>query len=216
MCRCIRITDVDVISRVCIHRHLDHIILLDTGANMDRYTLLMTKTAHAGLLDKSKPFYEPLNKFIYDINGTLMPNGFDTTADEHQFDTLDKIKLHYYTTGRVAVWSGASDDTIFGLPSVNHAFRAWHDWGHIHLDAPFNMEGELKVLEWQNWLISKWHKSPSERLIMQRMLDCEIRGQLEYQAANNGQFPPHQRSFALYWLNEQYGLAPYRSTWIEL
>lgn len=188
------------------------------GYNMyDNYTLLMSKTAKAGLLDKTKPFYEPLNRFIQDINGTLMPNGFDTTPDEHAFDTLDKIKLHFYQTGRVCVWEGASDDTIFGLPSMNHAFRAWHDWGHIHLDAPFTMQGELQVLEWQKWLVDRWHvKSFIERQTIKYLLECEIRGQLEYQAAHGGAFPKEQREFALEWLYKEYEIAPYKDTWVML
>lgn len=31
------------------------------------------------------------------------------------------------TSGRVVVWDGASDATIYGDARVNHAFRAWHD-----------------------------------------------------------------------------------------
>lgn len=30
------------------------------------------------------------------------------------------------------VWSGGSDHTIYTRPSVNHAFRFWHDMMHCH------------------------------------------------------------------------------------
>lgn len=45
----------------------------------------------------------------------------------------------------LVVWSGASENTIYGSPLVNYAFRAWHDSLHKLLGAEFTLDGEIRV-----------------------------------------------------------------------
>jgi hypothetical protein len=48
-------------------------------------------------------------------------------------------------TSSLVVYSGASDNTIYGDPRVNYAFRAWHDSLHIRLQAGFSVKDEIRV-----------------------------------------------------------------------
>ena len=57
-------------------------------------------------------------------------------------DTFEKLKRNI---GQLVIWSGASDNTIYGDPAINQAFRAWHDSLHIKLNADFTQEGETRV-----------------------------------------------------------------------
>ena len=43
------------------------------------------------------------------------------------------------------MWSGASQDTIFGSCEANWLFRAWHDYMHILTLGEFNPQGETIV-----------------------------------------------------------------------
>lgn len=88
--------------------------------------------------------------------------------------------------GKLVVWSGASDRTVYGDARVNHAFRAWHDSLHLKLNAPFTVEGETLVALEQARLIGSdaW---------AQVML-AEVIGQVGY-ARSNGAFPVDQVEF---------------------
>lgn len=124
----------------------------------------------------------------------FLPRGF--YAQPEAPSTLDGIIGHYRATGRVRVWDGASDHTIFGSPRVNHAFRAWHDLCHIAGNFPFTLEGEKAAAEMQKGHL-KWlfPDHPSlERWC--RLIDIEVVGQAEHFEAT-GQFPEDQRAFAL-------------------
>lgn len=144
-----------------------------------------------------KPMYPHLNTAVTMICNILMPEGFDTTADEYKTDSLEKIYQYYRDEGRVLVWTGASDNTIFGDPSVNHAFRAWHDYIHITKGFAFNVQGErLAYLEHckQIDLYLSHRFNRLDRLHMFRMLDIEV----NYQACHMqmwGEFPVDQRAF---------------------
>lgn len=47
--------------------------------------------------------------------------------------------------GELVVWSGASDRTIFGDASVNHAFRAIHDEMHRATRLGFIVSDEIEL-----------------------------------------------------------------------
>ena len=93
--------------------------------------------------------------------------------------------------GRLVVWSGASDLTIYGDARVNHAFRAWHDALHLSLNAPFTLEGETRVAIEQARLIGSdaWA----------HVVLAEVVGQAEY-LAKHGSFPADQTAFILSYL----------------
>lgn len=107
-----------------------------------------------------------------------------------KFEAQDNAPYSFETlkanSGRLVVWSGASDQTIYGDAKVNHAFRAWHDSLHLKLDADFSFEGERRVAAEQARLIG----SDSMGLIIM----AEVVGQVEY-LNKYGHFPVDQVQF---------------------
>lgn len=88
----------------------------------------------------------------------------------------------------IPVWSGASRLTIWSAPAVNWIFRAWHDYHHILLDAPFDVDGERRVAR----ASAKGIEGEAERAI----LYAEGFGQVLYHA-QHGAFPHDQRRFVV-------------------
>ena len=136
------------------------------------------------------------SKAVVHISGILMPDGFDTTADESLVDTFEKVSTILDDTGRICVWSGASDNTIYTSPEVNHAFRAWHDYRHMSLQAPFTQAGERCVCERQQRDIDLYcgYASKALRDEFKRILDIEINQQIEYKLST-GEFVSDQLQF---------------------
>ncbi len=86
---------------------------------------------------------QSFNIAVLQIVSRLFPTGFDVSANAP--DSLESLTLHYERTGRICVWDGACDQTIFGDPGINHSFRAWHDSKHLFGQFAFNKEGETAV-----------------------------------------------------------------------
>lgn len=96
--------------------------------------------------------------------------------------------------GRVTVFTGGSDNTIFGEPEINYDFRAWHEWTHFILRAGFDLTGELAVAHRQcedlalvfghGYKYDEWRK-----LVM-----AEVYGQALY-FDQRGEFPIDQVYF---------------------
>lgn len=98
-------------------------------------------------------------------------------------DSFERLNRHI---GRLVVWFGASEDTIYGNASVNWAFRAWHDSLHLKLGAPFTFEGEKLVALEQARLVDNPRLGD---IIM-----AEVVGQAEH-LEKHGEFPANQRAF---------------------
>lgn len=88
----------------------------------------------------------------------------------------------------IPVWSGASDNTIWGSHELNWRFRAWHDAHHVELAAEFDAAGEYRLAVHAVRLIH----GEAEKAILWR----EIWGQVEY-FTKHGFFPVDQVSFVL-------------------
>lgn len=149
-------------------------------------------------IEALEPMYPRFNEMAHVAVQSLMPDGFDTTADASLCDTLDKVKRHYRKTGRVLVWTGESDNTIFGTPEDNHAFRAWHDYVHINFDLPFTKQGEHTVMLLQQRhvdTIGGYYFTRHEKDTFVKLLECEIAGQLD-EFIRTGDFVKDQRAFA--------------------
>ncbi len=101
-------------------------------------------------------------------------------------ETLADVVSHFKDTGKLKIWAGASELTIWGAPEHNWLFRAWHDFGHILSLGQFNAAGESQVCKLQ--------QSQVASTSLQRALQVEIMGQLQYQT-NIGHFPVNQVEF---------------------
>jgi hypothetical protein len=120
-----------------------------------------------------------------------IPGGYE--AQEKAPDTLDKICQSYSETGRIFVWDGASDKTIWGDVRINHAFRAWHDYNHAITYQDFTLAGEKIVCHAQInrcWAISESNQAP----LFKRILEVDCISQVEY-FYKNGSFPDNQIDF---------------------
>lgn len=98
----------------------------------------------------------------------------------------DVIKT-YKATGRIVVWSGGSDATIYRDPAVNFLFRAWHDWMHIQTLGDFTTAGEIRVCRAQMAQVGT---------DLARLIYIEIVGQARHYA-ETGEFPTDQVAFTL-------------------
>lgn len=101
-------------------------------------------------------------------------------------DTFESLQSN--RTYGLVIYAGASDNTVYGDPAVNHAFRAWHDMLHLSLNADFSVEGEKRVGLEQAKLI--------DSDIMSKIILAEVNGQVEY-LEQHGQFPANQLEFTL-------------------
>lgn len=148
------------------------------------------------------PLYKPMDKIVEQVCTTLLPHGFDTTYNP-DLCTLKYIRLHYANTGRVIVWLGGSDKTIFGKERINHMFRAWHDYVHITCNLNFTTKDELAVMRHQIdacWkLLGEY--SEFELILIQKLIEAEIQGQRAYYNRHK-RYVKDQRRFTLNYLRE--------------
>lgn len=138
-----------------------------------------------------KPLFPAFNVAVHQIAARLLPCGFDVAAEAPS--TLEQLQSRVTKTGRLLVWSGASDATIFGDAETNYAFRAWHDWCHWRYSLPFNLDGEREAAKRQIEHVAQlygerqsWHFG--------NIVWAEVVGQAEHFAAFGG-FPEDQRAF---------------------
>lgn len=130
----------------------------------------------------------------------VLPCGFDVSADAPNI--FEALKAHYAETGRVLVWSGASDQTIFGDPEINYAFRAWHDSRHITENLDFSLDSEIKVCLAQIRDLRAIYGNGRLLQHFADILSAEVIGQALYERANGG-FPIDQAGFVRCYLRNK-------------
>lgn len=135
------------------------------------------------------PFDRGFNAAVLHIASRLFPTGYDV-ADKAP-GSFDALKAHVARTGRMLVWSGASDDTIFADREVNWAFRAWHDWCHLSGGFDFTLAGETEAAKMQ---IEHVRALYGRRPDWERIIWAEVVGQATY-FRDQGKFPAEQRAF---------------------
>ena len=147
------------------------------------------------------PLSKRLNIAVRQITGHVLPQGFDVSEDAP--NTYDDLQAHFAKTGRVLVWSGASDHTIFGDPEVNHMFRAWHDTKHILFELPFTLEGEIEACRLQCEDIKALYGEGETGKALIKLVEAEVIGQALYHDARGG-FPKDQRGFISHCIDDPY------------
>ena len=144
-----------------------------------------------------KPLDRAFNVAVLHMASRLFPKGFDVAAEAPS--TLEELSDHVAKTGRMLVWSGASENTIFADAEVNYAFRAWHDWQHLTYQFPFTLEGEKAAAACQIADIAAIFGQSAAVKRFARLIWCEVVGQAEYKE-RTGEFPTDQVDFARNWL----------------
>lgn len=109
------------------------------------------------------------------------------TVADHAPTSLAEIVSVYTSTGRLVVWSGASDQTVWQSPEANWLFRAWHDYTHILGMHEFDTDGEIATARRQ---IAGLDDHAAQ------LVWSEIVGQLEY-FNKFGKFPADQVKYTL-------------------
>jgi hypothetical protein len=112
------------------------------------------------------------------------------------YDELDVTRAEH---GRIVVWTGASENTIFDDPETNWAFRAWHDAAHLAHGLLFTIEGETATAYVQASHLIGEYGDGDDVVEMVALLLCEVVGQAE-RLARYGEFPADQMAHArIYW-----------------
>lgn len=139
----------------------------------------------------NQPLNRAFNVAVNHIAAKVFPCGFDVSADAPQ--DYDSLVARYRATGRVLVWSGASECTIFADSETNFAFRAWRGVRHILGGHPFTPRGEFCTMVDMMADISAiydGHAAATFRAIVR----ARILGQREYQERFGG-YPLDQIAF---------------------
>lgn len=147
----------------------------------------------------NKPLSRGFNIAVQVITRRIFPCGYDV-SDNAPGD-YDSLIAHHKKTGRVLVWSGASEQTIFACRETNYDFRAWHDSKHILRKLPFTQGGEYTTMTLQQADIRALYDGPQADYFF-AILDAEIMGQFHYNAAHGG-FPVDQIGFVRSYLRDQ-------------
>ena len=139
----------------------------------------------------NQPMNRAFNIAVLHIAAKVLPCGFDVSADAPQ--DYDSLVAHYRATGRVLVWGGASERTIFADAHVNHAFRAWHDARHLSGGHDFSRNGEFYTMVDMMADVSAIYDGQAAATF-RAIIRAEIIGQWEYKDRHGG-FPLDQISF---------------------
>lgn len=147
----------------------------------------------------NNPLSRGFNVAVQTITRRIFPCGYDVS--DNAPEDYDSLLSHHKKTGRVLVWSGASDQTIFACRETNYSFRAWHDSKHILRKLPFTQAGECAAMKAQQSDICALYDGPQADYYYV-ILDAEIMGQFHYNAARGG-FPVDQMGFVSAYLLDQ-------------
>lgn len=137
-------------------------------------------------------FMIELQAATFDATGVMpMPC---SDAPNNYGELLQAAARWQYALGDVflPVWDGASDDSIYGSAAANHAFRYWHDMGHIAHHCSFTPEDEIRLQFDHHLPIVADHFGVDS--LEYRMYFADTVGQIEYISAN-GKFPSNQAAF---------------------
>ncbi len=158
-----------------------------------------------------KPVNRAFNVAVQHMAAQLFPTGFDVKADAPS-SIIELCKS--FESGRLTVWNGASDNTIFACPETNYCFRAWHDHCHIRpnirtrspleslsvfnpaLAYGFTRAGEKRAITEQIVDVYRVFGNGLSARTFAALLQAEIIGQFDYAENHGGAFPERQADFA--------------------
>lgn len=141
-----------------------------------------------------------LNRAILDIAAELFPKGFDLSPRAPA--TLQQLRS--LGTGRFVIYDGAAERTVYGDPSVNFAFRAWHDFCHLHGGHETNFVGEVAACRVQTLHLLRRYGDSARTFRWRAIIEADIIGQARY-FERHGFFPKDQAAFVQTYLGDQLG-----------
>lgn len=138
-----------------------------------------------------RPLSVAFNVAVLHIASRVLPCGFDVSSKAPQ--DFESLLAHYDKTGRILVWNGASEQTIFADSEVNFAFRAWHDSKHITGGFNFMRKGEISAMRAQQMDVVTLYNGPTMHFFCD-LIKAEVQGQFDYKERRGG-FPVDQLAF---------------------
>lgn len=148
------------------------------------------------MLSNQTPLCSALNRAVEHLCQQVWPQGFDVAEDAP--NSFTALKAEFQERGQITVYSGNSQDTIFGNVRINHMARAWHDWAHLSLGADFSVAGETAACELQcRQLID--HLGLEEGKRAANILQAEVIGQVAYYQRHK-RYVRRQKDFVLQYL----------------
>ena len=107
-------------------------------------------------------------------------------------DLAPQTEIELFNSSSLVIWSGASDNTIYGDCKVNWAFRALHDALHLKTRFNFDVDSEIEL--------GRLQACQFDSDLMRELIFCEV----SLQAAHfkkTGHFVNDQVSFTKQHLN---------------
>jgi hypothetical protein len=108
-------------------------------------------------------------------------------------DVAPSTESALWSQPTLVVWSGASDNTIYGDAAVNYAFRAIHDAMHLKTGLSFSPQHEIEM--------GRIQASKIGSDLIAKLFYIEIAGQAEHYL-KTGQFVQDQVQFTINQLKE--------------
>jgi hypothetical protein len=142
-----------------------------------------------------QPYDASFNCAIMSMANRVCPAGYDVVEDGGATSLAD-VQRMIKDRHRLTVDSRYSEDTIFGCPEHNHAFRAWHDWTHWILRAEFTLDGELAVAHRQCEDLARIYGHGLQVRAWCRLIMGEVYGQAHYREVH-GHFAASQPAVTL-------------------
>lgn len=150
-------------------------------------------------LKKDRAFSLSLNAYIEAKYKSLSKDlNVEFVENDPYFDQGDSLEssaekmFEDFANGRLKIWTGASENTIFGSPEINHKFRFIHDFYHCQNKLGFTHGDELLV----NYIQQREFRKDGPSGFDRQLLNIETAGQILYYI-QNGDFPTDQRKFTI-------------------
>ncbi len=162
----------------------------------------MTLALLHGGARKVTPLDIGYNIAVRSIARRLFPTGYDTTDNEGDAPTsLSELNTVIQGgAGRMVVWSGACENTIFDCPETNQDFRAWHDWCHWRGQFPFTLDGEKDAVAMQCDNLQTLYGYHADVSKWQLIVRADIIGTFAHREIA-GAYPVNQRAWTEHILN---------------
>ena len=137
------------------------------------------------------PFDPRLNDAVLRITDSLVGNY--CVADDAP-GTYAALKRHLDAGQLLIVAAAGSSATIFGDPTVNYAFRAWHDWCHWKGECDFSLNGEMATCCIQLSHVQRFYGLNDRTCYWRSLLIAEMIGQRRYYELHR-EYVEDQRAF---------------------
>lgn len=182
-------------------KHIDTFLDLEFAKNNKHRREELIK--NFSTMPSDEPFSQRLNDFIvswYIEHKEKVHFEFVSEDDFNPKDikgTLNRYIERYKNEGIIKIWTGASENSIFGNEVVNILYRCFHDYVHITSNAGFDLAGETLTASIQCSLLPS-----SDWLFEKQLIMADIVGLNLFHRANNKEYVINQRQFIIDFLTD--------------